>query len=331
MAHQLTEKLGEEAVAAHHGSMSRERRFQAEQALKAGKTKICVATASLELGIDVGQVDLVCQIGSPRSIGLLMQRVGRSGHTIYGTPKGRMFPLTRDELLECLALARAVRRQNLDTLSIPKWPLDVLAQQIVAGCVAEEWDEDELFGTFRKAYPYRELPKEKFDEVVKMLADGVAPREGRRSAHLHRDGVGGTLRARRGARITALTSGGAIPDTADYDVIADPEGVFVGTVNEDFAIESMRGDIFLLGNTPWRIRRVESGRVRVEDAQGGSPDDTLLAGRGAGAHVGAFGGDNRPSKRDRGAAGGRGRGSRVGDGRVGGGRGGGAAGGGLCG
>ena len=271
VAHQLTEKLGEEAVAAHHGSMSRERRFQAEQALKAGKTKICVATASLELGIDVGQVDLVCQIGSPRSIGLLMQRVGRSGHTIYGTPKGRMFPLTRDELLECLALARAVRRQNLDTLSIPKWPLDVLAQQIVAGCVAEEWDEDELFDTFRKAYPYRDLPREKFDEVVKMLAEGVAPREGRRSAHLHRDGVGGTLRARRGARITALTSGGAIPDTADYDVVADPEGVFVGTVNEDFAIESMRGDIFLLGNTPWRIRRVESGRVRVEDAQGEAP------------------------------------------------------------
>ena len=271
VAHQLTEKLGEESVAAHHGSMSRERRFQAEQALKAGKTKICVATASLELGIDVGQVDLVCQIGSPRSIGLLMQRVGRSGHTIYGTPKGRMFPLTRDELLECLALARAVRRQNLDTLSIPKWPLDVLAQQIVAGCVAEEWDEDELFDTFRKAYPYRDLPREQFDEVVKILADGVAPREGRRSAHLHRDGVGGTLRARRGARITALTSGGAIPDTADYDVIADPEGVFVGTVNEDFAIESMRGDIFLLGNTPWRIRRVESGRVRVEDAQGEAP------------------------------------------------------------
>ena len=271
VAHQLTEKMGEEAIAAHHGSMSRERRYQAEQALKAGKIKICVATASLELGIDVGQVDLVCQIGSPRSIGLLMQRVGRSGHTIYGTPKGRMFPLTRDELLECLALARAVRRQNLDTLSIPKWPLDVLAQQIVAGCVAEEWDEDELFNTFRKAYPYRELPREKFDEVVKMLADGVAPREGRRSAHLHRDGVGGTLRARRGARITALTSGGAIPDTADYDVIADPEGVFVGTVNEDFAIESMRGDIFLLGNTPWRIRRVESGRVRVEDAQGEAP------------------------------------------------------------
>ena len=271
VAHQLTEKMGEEAIAAHHGSMSRERRYQAEQALKAGKIKICVATASLELGIDVGQVDLVCQIGSPRSIGLLMQRVGRSGHTIYGTPKGRMFPLTRDELLECLALARAVRRQNLDTLSIPKWPLDVLAQQIVAGCVAEEWDEDELFDTFRKAYPYRDLPREQFDEVVKILADGVAPREGRRSAHLHRDGVGGTLRARRGARITALTSGGAIPDTADYDVIADPEGVFVGTVNEDFAIESMRGDIFLLGNTPWRIRRVESGRVRVEDAQGEAP------------------------------------------------------------
>ena len=271
VAHQLTEKLGEEAIAAHHGSMSRERRFQAEQALKAGKTKICVATASLELGIDVGQVDLVCQIGSPRSIGLLMQRVGRSGHTILGTPKGRMFPLTRDELLECLALARAVRRQNLDTLSIPKWPLDVLAQQIVAGCVAEEWDEDELFERIKEGLS---VPGPAQGEVRRGCEDA-----GRRGGASGGEEVGapaqgwggGTLRARRGARITALTSGGAIPDTADYDVIADPEGVFVGTVNEDFAIESMRGDIFLLGNTPWRIRRVESGRVRVEDAQGEAP------------------------------------------------------------
>ena len=282
VAHQLTERLGEEAIAAHHGSMSRERRFQTEQALKTGKTKICVATASLELGIDVGLVDLVCQIGSPRSIGLLMQRVGRSGHTIKGTPKGRMFPLTRDELVECIALARAVRRQNLDTLSIPSWPLDVLAQQIVAGCVAEEWDEDELFEVVRRAYPYRDLPRKKYDEVVKMLAEGVAPREGRRTAHLHRDGVGGKLKGRRGARIPALTSGGAIPDTADYDVVADPEGVFVGTVNEDFAIESMAGDIFLLGNTPWRIRRVESGRVRVEDAQGLPPSIPFWLGEAPG-------------------------------------------------
>ena len=271
VAHQLSERMGEEAVAAHHGSLSRETRHRAEQNLKAGQVKVCVATASLELGIDVGTIDLVCQIGSPRSIGLLLQRVGRSGHSLGLTPKGRLFPLTRDELVECVALARAVRRRNLDTLTIPQWPLDVLAQQIVATCVSEEWDEDQLFELCRRAFPYRELPRGKYDQVIGMLARGVAPRVGRGSAYLHRDGVNRKLRARRGARIAALTSGGAIPDTADYDVIAEPEAIFVGTVNEDFAIESLAGDVFLLGNTSWRIRRVESGRVRVEDAQGAAP------------------------------------------------------------
>ena len=271
VAHQLSERMGEEAVAAHHGSLSRETRHKAEQNLKAGCVKVCVATASLELGIDIGNVDLVCQIGSPRSIGLLLQRVGRSGHSLGKTPKGRLFPLTRDELVECTSLVRAVRRNNLDTLSIPSWPLDVLAQQIVAACSSEEWEEDDLFQLILRAYPYRELTREKFDQVVEMLSRGVAPRGGRTGAYLHRDGVNGKLRGRRGARLAALTSGGAIPDNADYDVIADPEAVFVGTVNEDFAIESMAGDVFLLGNTPWKIRRVESGRVRVEDASGNAP------------------------------------------------------------
>ena len=271
VAHQLSERLGEEVVAAHHGSLSRQIRHQAEQNLKTGQIKVCVATASLELGIDIGTVDLVCQIGSPRSIALLLQRVGRSGHALGKTPKGRLFPLTRDELVECTALLRAVRRRNLDTLTIPLWPLDVLAQQIVAACACEEWGEDELLQLCRKAFPYRDLPRGKYDQVIEMLARGVARRTGRASAYLHRDGVNRKLRARRGARIAALTSGGAIPDTADYDVIADPEDTFVGTVNEDFAVESLAGDIFLLGNTPWRIRRVEKGRVRVEDAQGATP------------------------------------------------------------
>ena len=271
VAHQLTERLGDSAVVAHHGSLSRATRLAAEEKLKLGEVKVCVATASLELGIDIGVVDLVCQVGSPRSIGLLLQRVGRSGHTVGGTPKGRLFPLTRDELMECAALTRAVRRGNLDTFAIPPWPLDVLAQQMVAACAVEEWGEDALFDLCRRAYPYRELPREKFDQVVDVLSQGFAPRQGRGGAHLHRDGVNGLLRGRRGARIAALTSGGAIPDSADYDVIADPEDTFVGTVNEDFAIESLAGDIFILGNTPWKIRRVESGRVRVEDAQGQSP------------------------------------------------------------
>jgi len=271
ISHQLSARLGEEAVVAHHGSLSRTTRLAAEQKLKNGQVKVCVATASLELGIDIGVVDLVCQIGSPRSIGVLLQRVGRSGHQVGGTPKGRLFPLTRDELAECIALARAVKRGNLDTLIIPPWPVDVLAQQIVASCAQEEWTEEELFALCKKAYPYRELPREKFDHVVEVLSDGFTLRQGRRGAYLHRDGVNLKVKGRRGAPIAAMTSGGAIPDNADYDVILEPEETFVGTVNEDFAIESLAGDVFLLGNNPWKIRRVESGKVRVEDAQGQPP------------------------------------------------------------
>ena len=204
------------------------------------------------------------------------------GHTLRGTPKGRLFPLTRDELLECMALVRGFGRGNLDRLSIPPWPLDVLAQQIVAECASREWDEDALYDLCRLAYPYKELPRERYDQVIEVLSQGVAPREGRRSAYLHRDIVNGKLRGRRGARLAALTSGGAIPDNADYDVIAEPENTFVGTVNEDFAIESMRGDVFLLGNTAWRIRRVESGRVRVEDAHGAAPSIPFWLGEAPG-------------------------------------------------
>ena len=271
VSHQLSERLGEEAVVPHHGSLSRSTRLAAEEKLRSGQVKVCVATASLELGIDIGLVDLVCQIGSPRSISLLLQRVGRSGHTVGGTSKGRLFPLTRDELVECAALTRAVLSSDLDTIKIPAWPVDILAQQIVAACVREDWQEDELFQLCRRAYPYRDLPREKFDHVVKVLSTGFASRLGSKGAFLHRDGVNQRLKARRGAGIAAMTSGGAIPDNADYDVIAEPDETFVGTVNEDFAIESMAGDVFLLGNTPWKIRRVESGRVRVEDAQGQSP------------------------------------------------------------
>ena len=271
VAHQLSALLGEDAVVAHHGSLSREIRLDAELKLKTGQVKVCVATASLELGIDIGDVDLACQIGSPRSISILLQRIGRSGHSVDGIPKGRLFPLTRDELAECVALARAIRRGNLDTLSIPAWPVDVLAQQIVAACAQEEWAEDDLYRLVRRAYPYRELPRDKFDQAVEMLSEGFASRLGRRAAYLHRDRVNGTVKGRRGAPLAAMTSGGAIPENADYDVIAEPEDTFVGTVNEDFAIESMKGDVFLLGNTAWKIRRVERGRVRVEDAHGQLP------------------------------------------------------------
>jgi ATP-dependent Lhr-like helicase len=271
VAHALSQIMGEEAVVAHHGSLSRKTRLAAEERLKTGEARVAVATASLELGIDVGTVELVCQIGSPRSIGALLQRVGRSGHWLGGIPKGRLFPLTRDELIECAALLVAVHRGDLDRLSIPPWPLDILAQQIVAMASAEEWSAEKLFRTIRRAYPYRELPRASFDGVIRMLTEGVASRLGRRTAFLHHDRVHDVVRGRRGARLAALTCGGAIPDNADYDVVCDPDGTYLGSVTEDFAVESVAGDVFLLGNSSWRIRRVERGRVRVEDAHGLAP------------------------------------------------------------
>jgi ATP-dependent Lhr-like helicase len=271
VAKQLSERLGDEKVTSHHGSLSREKRLDSEQRLKAGKLKALVATSSLELGIDVGDVDLVCQIASPRSIATFLQRVGRSGHHLRGTPKGRLFPLSRDDLVECVALLDAVRQGELDRLHIPEAPLDVLAQQIVAACGIEDWSLDELFALVRGASPYRDLPRPAFDAVVTMLADGFSTRRGRRAALLHHDAVNGRVKGRRGARLLAITSGGAIPDTFDYEVVLEPEDVRVGTVHEDFAIESMQGDVFQLGNTSYRIRRVESGRLRVEDARGQPP------------------------------------------------------------
>ncbi|MFT5450493.1 MAG: ATP-dependent Lhr-like helicase, partial [Gammaproteobacteria bacterium] len=272
IAHALTERLGTEHVTSHHGSLAREQRLDAEQRLKRGDLKALVATASLELGIDIGDVDLVCQIGSPRSIATFLQRVGRSGHAVGGTPKGRLFPLSRDDLVECAALLDAVARQELDRLIFPHMPLDVLSQQIVAMCAAEDWDEEALWLCVRGAWPFRDLDRDTFTACLRMLADGYATRRGRRSAYLHRDAVNQRLHARRGARLTAITNGGAIPNNADFDVVLEPEGTFIGTLNEDFAIESMPGDIFLLGNYSWRILRVESGKVRVADAHGQPPN-----------------------------------------------------------
>ena len=267
----LSELLGDANVAAHHGSLAKEQRLDAEQRLKHGKLKALVATASLELGIDIGDVDLVCQLGSPRSIASFLQRVGRSGHAIDGTPKGRLFPLSRDELVECAALIDSVQRGELDRLSIPVQPLDVLAQQIVADAAACEWSEDELFALVRRAWPYRALALDDFNAIVAMLADGFNTRRGRRGALLHHDAVNRQLRGRRGARLTALTAGGTIPDNADYQVLLEPENHMIGTVNEDFAVESLAGDVFQLGNKSYKIQRVERGVVRVEDAHGMAP------------------------------------------------------------
>jgi ATP-dependent Lhr-like helicase len=272
MAHQLSERLGADHVAAHHGSLAKEARLEAEEKLKEGKLKVLVATASLELGIDIGHVDLVCQISSPHRIASFLQRVGRSGHTLHGVPKGRIFPLTRDDLIECAAMVRAVHDGELDRVAVPDQPLDVLAQQIVAEVAAqEEWDEQELHGVFTRAYPYRALEKSRFDEVVEMLARGYATRRGRRAALIHYDSLNKKLRARKGSRLNAIVNGGAIPEVFDYRVLLEPEGHFIGTLNEDFAIESLPGDVFQLGNTSWRILRIGNGVVRVADAQGQPP------------------------------------------------------------
>ena len=298
MAHHLAERLGEDNVAAHHGSLSRKLRLAAEKKLKEGQVKVLVATASLELGIDIGTVDLVIQISSPRAIAVGLQRVGRSGHWRGAIPKGRFFATTRDELQECAALVRAIQQGDLDRIAVPDAPLDILAQQIVATCAAGGktvelrstgqpgaavpsysgddgggWDEDELFALVKRAYPYRNLSRETYESVLEMLSEGIAARRGRYGAYIHRDRVNRKLRARRGSRLAAITSGGAIPETALFTVVAEPEGIVVGTVDEDFAVESMAGEVMLLGNTSWRIRRVEqrSGRLLVEDAHGAPP------------------------------------------------------------
>ena len=285
VAFALTERLGEGLVLPHHGSLSREKRFEAEHRLKQGELRAVVATASLELGIDIGSIDLVVQLGSPRSISVALQRIGRSGHWIGARPHGRLFPTTRDELLECAALVRAIRTGAMDAIVIPAAPLDILAQQIVAACASEEWDVEELYATVRTAYPYRALARKDFDDVVDMLADGVddLARTQRRVPALR-------SRQRPAARTARRAHGGDHVGRRDsrhrklYNVVAEPDGHIVGTLDEDFAIESLAGDIFMLGTTSWRIRRVEPGVVRVEDAQGAPPTRTVLERRGLGPH-----------------------------------------------
>jgi ATP-dependent Lhr-like helicase len=272
VAHDLGQRLGQDQVAAHHGSMSREMRLQAEERLKRGELRVMVATSSLELGIDIGSIDLVCQLGSPRSISGALQRIGRSGHTLGGVARGVLFALTQDELVECTALVKAIRDGALDAIRPLEKPLDVLAQQIVAAVACEDWNEDELFSLCRRAYPYRHLTRGEFERVLRMLSESVATYRGFSRAPLHRDRVNHRLRARKGARLTALTNAGTIPDTFSYRVVAEPEERVVGMVDEEFATECIAGDVFLLGSTAWRIRKISQGVVRVEDARGQAPD-----------------------------------------------------------
>lgn len=282
LARHLSERLGREAVAAHHGSLAKEARLDAEQRLKRGELQVLVATASLELGIDIGEVELVCQVGSPGSIAAFLQRVGRSGHQVEGTPKGRLFATTRDDLIECVALLDCVRRGELDEVKVPRAPLDVLAQQIIAEVSCQPWPAQGLLDCFRRAQPYAELDERHYQALLRMLAEGYSGRQGVRGAYLHRDAVSGELRGRRGSQLTALTSGGTIPDNADYAVMLEPQALNIGSVNEDFAVESIAGDIFQLGNASYRILRVEPGKVRVEDAQGLPPNIPFWLGEAPG-------------------------------------------------
>ncbi len=282
LARHLSDRLGREAVAAHHGSLAKEARLEAEQRLKRGELQVLVATASLELGIDIGEVELVCQIASPGSIAAFLQRVGRSGHHVEGTPKGRLFATSRDDLIECVALLDCVRRGELDEVVIPRAPLDVLAQQIIAEVSCQPWPEQALLDCFRRAQPYAGLDEKHYVALLRMLAEGYSGRQGVRGAYLHRDAVSGELRGRRGSQLTALTSGGTIPDNADYAVLLEPQALNIGSVNEDFAVESIAGDIFQLGNASYRILRVEPGKVRVEDARGLPPNIPFWLGEAPG-------------------------------------------------
>lgn len=281
IAHRLTERLGADAIASHHGSLAKELRQSAEARLKAGTLKAIIATGSLEMGIDVGYVDLVCQIGSPRSIATFLQRIGRSGHSLGKTPKGRLFPLTRDELLECMALVRAVRAGELDAIEVPQSPLDILCQQIVAAVSCEEWELESLWRLVRQAWPYRDLKRDDFDAVVRIACEGVSP-SARATRHLHHDKQHQRLRPRRSARLAALTAGGAIPETGQFRVVTVDDETYIGQLDEDFAIESSAGDIFSLGTNSWMIVQVREGKVVVRDAQGAPPTIPFWVGEAPG-------------------------------------------------
>jgi ATP-dependent Lhr-like helicase len=282
VAHALTERIGTEYVLPHHGSLARQLRLEAESRMKNGELRAVVATASLELGIDIGTVDLVCQIGSPRSIAVALQRIGRSGHWIGAKPRGQLFPTTRDELIECAALVAAIRKGELESIHIPDNALDILAQQIVAAAAVEQWNVNDLYERFRSAYPYRKLSREDFDAIIELLSEGVATSRGRGGALLHFDRVNGRIKGRRGARLAAITSGGAIPENANYAVVVEPDGKTIGSLDEDFAMESLVGDVFLLGTHSWRIKRVEAGKVRVTDAHGAAPSIPFWLGEAPG-------------------------------------------------
>ena len=271
LARDLNDRITDGRVAAHHGSLSRRARLEAENRLKQGELRALVATSSLELGIDVGAIDLVVQLQSPRNIAAALQRVGRAGHLLSRTSKGRIIVTRGEELLEAAAVVRSIKERQLDRIVTPEAPLDVLAQQVVAAVAAESLTVDTLHARFKNAAPYRNLGREELVAVVRSLAEPLPAEVKGAAPRILWDRVNDRLHARRGSRFLALTSGGTIPDNGLYDVFVAETDLKVGTLDEEFVTESLPGDVFLLGSHAWKIVKVRSDRVLVEDAQGMSP------------------------------------------------------------
>ena len=279
----LQKRLGADAVMAHHGSLGRAERFDAEQRLKRGELKALVATSSLELGIDVGAVDLVCQIDSPKSISAAIQRIGRSGHALGATPKGRLFALTIDDLIECAAAVHAIRSGLLDAVEIPSECMDVAAQQIVAIAAEDnEIRESDLLNLLRGAHSFAKLDASELRRLLEELAAEIGGGSVRAHPKIFYDRTGRRVRARRGARLAAITSGGTIPESGNYDVVIESQNRKIGDIEEDFAQESSRGDVFALGSMPWQIQRISRGRLMVEPAPGMAPTLPFWLNEGAG-------------------------------------------------
>ncbi|MBE0635449.1 hypothetical protein IH601_05590, partial [Candidatus Bipolaricaulota bacterium] len=268
IASEMNQRIGYERIQAHHGSVSKERRHQIEQDLKDGRLPALVATSSMELGIDVGFIDLVCQVEAPFSVASGLQRIGRAGHLVRATSKGRFLPKTRADLLMTAAMSRSMLRGEVSHVSIPRNPLDVLAQQVVAMVAVDEWDVDTLYACIRRAYPYRDLPIDGFHCVLEMISGRfdtsslpvLRPR-------VSWDRIHNRLMPLPGTRQQAILNGGVIPDTGQYPMMLEDGKTRLGELDEEFVFERRLGDTFVLGTGHWRILEVTADRVIVAPSE----------------------------------------------------------------
>ena len=285
----MNDLAGEEVARAHHGSVSREQRVEIEEALKLGHLPAVVATSSLELGIDMGAVDLVAQVEAPPSIASGLQRVGRAGHGVGETSKGLLFPKWRGDLVSCAVAVERMRERALEPLRYPRNPLDVLAQQVVAMVSVEDWTVEEVGHLVRRAAPFADLPETLLEGVLDMLA-GRYPSDdfAELRPRLNWDRLSGLLSTRPGSGRLALTSGGTIPDRGLYGVfLAGEGGSRVGELDEEMVYESRRGDVFALGASSWRIEEITPDRVLVTPAPGMPARMPFWRGDSPGRPVGA--------------------------------------------